>query len=328
MTTALLISNSSDVHTDLLVRAARERTLPFFRLNTDHFRRDGGIRLLFGRGDAAGTLRYRDKAVDLEAVTLIVYRRPQRAYENDSSAPIWTTWIVDQEWKRVEETLSVMATAAVVNRVGPSAVARNKLAQLVHAGRVGLDVPRSLVTTEQTEATSFAADYGRVVTKGISASYVLDGEIVRTGFTRLVEHADLDMHDPTGCPILLQEHVPPAAVWRIAAVGEATFGVRYTGAALKEVTDARLVHQDLHGEPCDVPQQVARGLRELCHSLGILFCSADFVETADGRLVFLDLNPDGQWAWLQLEFDLPIADQIIGLAFGDDRREGGNDLST
>jgi hypothetical protein len=40
---------------------------------------------------------------------------------------------------------------------------------------------------------------------------------------------------------------------------------------------------------------------ELVRSLGLRFCSADLVLTPDGRHVFLDLNPNGQWLWLELE---------------------------
>jgi hypothetical protein len=56
--------------------------------------------------------------------------------------------------------------------------------------------------------------------------------------------------------------------------------------------------------PYDLPEDVRRALLEMVRGLGLRFCSADLVLTPDGRHVFLDLNPNGQWLWLELEAGL------------------------
>jgi hypothetical protein len=66
-------------------------------------------------------------------------------------------------------------------------------------------------------------------------------------------------------------------------------------------------------EPYDLPQDVRGALLEMVSGLGLRFCSADLVLTPDGRHVFLDLNPNGQWLWLELEAGLPLSAAMAGL---------------
>ena len=52
--------------------------------------------------------------------------------------------------------------------------------------------------------------------------------------------------------------------------------------------------------------------------LGLLYGAIDLVETPDGRHVFLELNPSGEFFWLEQQPGLPIsaalADILLGLA--------------
>lgn len=312
---ALFVSNTGDVHTDLLVRAAREQGIAFFRLNTDDFRRRGTLSLRIDRDWSSGALGIRGKQIALQDVGLTVYRRPLRAYAASEGLAPWVPDLVDREWKAVEEALAIVAECRVLNSIAGSAMARNKLVQLGYARRHGLSIPTTLVSTDQDEFTAFLRHHSAVITKGISASYVLDQEVVRSGFTQAVDPSS--DFDPTGCPTLLQARIRAVAVWRIVVVADASFAVRYTGPALTQVCDSRQVHPDLKGEVRSAPHEVAVALGAMCRSLGISFCSADFVESPNGELVFVDLNPDGQWAWLQIDFDLPIAAAIVAMTSGE-----------
>lgn len=313
MAHVLLISNTGDIHTDLLVDACAKAGLECFRLNTDHYRRRGSLTWRVDTGDA--TLAIDGHDCCLGRVGLIVYRRPIRAYDKATAFPQWQRRLLDDEWKAVELAFSTAPCATVVNPVDASALARNKLIQLQFAKRAGLRIPATLISTANKDLATFASNFG-TITKGIDASYAMDGESVRTGFTKRVTVEDLGSYDSTGCPTLLQELIRPQAVWRVVAVGHRLFSVRYVGESLCSEADSRLLQERLSGAPTTVPEDVAVGMRNLCGSLAINFASSDFVEDTSGRLYFVDLNPDGQWAWLQDEFGLGVADAVIQLHSG------------
>jgi glutathione synthase/RimK-type ligase-like ATP-grasp enzyme len=41
------------------------------------------------------------------------------------------------------------------------------------------------------------------------------------------------------------------------------------------------------------------------------FGAIDIIKKLNGEYVFLEINPNGQWAWLETELDLKISDEII-----------------
>jgi hypothetical protein len=49
------------------------------------------------------------------------------------------------------------------------------------------------------------------------------------------------------------------------------------------------------------------------NSFGINFASIDLIVTPSGEFVFLDLNPNGQWLWLEVELGLPLVAAMADL---------------
>jgi glutathione synthase/RimK-type ligase-like ATP-grasp enzyme len=56
--------------------------------------------------------------------------------------------------------------------------------------------------------------------------------------------------------------------------------------------------------------KLAARLRDLMCALGLTFGALDLIRTPDGRYVFLEVNPNGQWLWLEDRLDFPISRRI------------------
>ena len=54
-------------------------------------------------------------------------------------------------------------------------------------------------------------------------------------------------------------------------------------------------------------------LHRLMRSFEINFASIDMILTPKGEFVFLDLNPNGQWLWLEEELGLPLVASMADL---------------
>jgi len=81
--------------------------------------------------------------------------------------------------------------------------------------------------------------------------------------------------------------------------------------------DWRSAHDRLGYSPVDVPAPVADAVRRLMSALDLRFAAPDFVVSPDGEWHFIgDLNPNGQWAWIEQHTGLPIAaalaDELLG----------------
>ena len=54
----------------------------------------------------------------------------------------------------------------------------------------------------------------------------------------------------------------------------------------------------------------------MLYDLGLVYGAFDFIRTPDDDLVFLEVNPTGEWAWLEDQLGFPMRDAFIHLFYG------------
>ena len=59
-----------------------------------------------------------------------------------------------------------------------------------------------------------------------------------------------------------------------------------------------------------LPPSIEGKLVALCRGLGLSYGAIDLIVTPEGEHVFLELNPAGQWHWIEQLTGLPISDAI------------------
>jgi len=70
-------------------------------------------------------------------------------------------------------------------------------------------------------------------------------------------------------------------------------------------------HPDLEHEAISLPDEVAEQCRELVRRMNLRYGAIDLVCDRDGKLWFLEINPNGQWAWIENQTGYPIATAIV-----------------
>ena len=60
--------------------------------------------------------------------------------------------------------------------------------------------------------------------------------------------------------------------------------------------------------PHVLPAEMQAKCIKLLQTFGLFYGAIDLIRTADGTYVFLEVNPFGQWAWVQDLCGLPIAE--------------------
>lgn len=176
----------------------------------------------------------------------------------------------------------------------------NKLEVLQLAASLGLDIPDTLVTTSVDELRDFVRKHGEVVTKAAGEILLLplDGTLF-SSYTEVVPSDFLgDNPWKGGFPSLFQERLAKKYEVRIFYLegrfySMAMFTQRKTET---QVDFRRYTYKD--PARC-VPYKLAADVEEKLHALmGALKLetgSIDMVQTKDSRLVFLEVNPVGQF---------------------------------
>ena len=109
----------------------------------------------------------------------------------------------------------------------------------------------------------------------------------------------------------LQEWVPKHHDVRVTVVGQEVFAVVIdVQGSDAGIVDWRADYASHRYHPTSIPDEVRRGLTAMLERLGLSFGVIDFVVRIDGAWVFLELNPNGQWGWIEEATDLPISSSI------------------
>ncbi|WP_249026904.1 hypothetical protein [Amycolatopsis lexingtonensis] len=114
-----------------------------------------------------------------------------------------------------------------------------------------------------------------------------------------------------------QQRVPKVRDVRATVVGGRVFAASILSPDAGPI-DWRTNYSALRYEPVSLPSSVEAALLALLDRLGLVFAAADFVVAADGQHHFVDLNPSGQWGWIQEATGLPIAAALAAHLTGED----------
>ena len=118
--------------------------------------------------------------------------------------------------------------------------------------------------------------------------------------TRITER-DLAMLDTVRfAPGLFQEYVPKRIELRVTVIGDEVFTAELHSQTFDEARDDwRTFEQDIPIYEHQLPDKIAAQCIDLTRSYGLNYSTSDFIVTPDGRYVFLEMNPNGQYLWVE-----------------------------
>lgn len=191
-----------------------------------------------------------------------------------------------------------------VNDPARDQVAHHKAYQLRVAQDVGLPVPDTLITNDPDAARAFADAHGyrNVVYKAFSATEADWRE------TRLLRPEELDLLDQVRfAPVIFQGYVKAVYDLRVTVVGGDIFAAAIHSQETEYPVDCRMDIGNARFEPVTLPAGVEDLLHRLMARLGLVYGAIDMRRTPDDNYVFLEINPAGQWLFVEEATELPIA---------------------
>jgi glutathione synthase/RimK-type ligase-like ATP-grasp enzyme len=232
----------------------------------------------------------------------------------------WMESLAEWECSRALDSIFRAMPALWVNPPAKEREALLKLQQLDIARRCGLKVPDTLVTNDPEAAEKFYSKHkGQVVYKLIdeaSFRFFPTYEVVTGMPTLPVREADLEHFSQVELSLhLFQNRVDKVADIRVTAVSDKLFPVEILSQEGRGKLDFRLdysVPMNVHKLPDEVSERCLSVLR----ALGLTFGAFDLCLDRSGEYVFLEVNPSGQWMWMERKLGLPISLHLARLLAG------------
>jgi len=306
----LLVTNRRDITMDFVVAELQKRSLPYFRLNTE---------LLPQSRSAMGHTAMDDWTIELEGreisggdITAAYFRRPGAPQAPALVEDKGERSYIEAEWSSFLKSLYFRLEGRWFSDPTQIFLAEDKPRQLIVAHQLGFNIPSTAVTNRLKSAESLTAE-GRAIGKPLRQA-VLPGSLEKVMFTsRLQPLTAEDEPALSLAPLIIQAEVLKKYDVRVTVVGSHVFATAIWSQEKDEtqVDWRRGSHPDLKHEAIRLPDEVAEQCRELVRRMNLRYGAIDLVCDRDGKLWFLEINPNGQWAWIENQTGYTIAAAIV-----------------
>lgn len=329
----LVITGSDEPNVQRVIPLLRARGVTVARMDTDTFLQDTEISFLSTKNaDELILRRSEGKKLSISEVQSVWYRRPptpkarpdtdpryKEFVENESGKFLWSLWSVskfpDLLWVNHPLTLKLLEY--------------NKLYQLRAAAKAGFLIPETLVTNSESEAVQFCEKWGgRVALKTFGGNNLKDADgddlvIYTQGITKreLLEHSN----DMKYAPVMLENYIPKKVELRVTVVGDSIFacGIHSQDSPRTKDDWRKYDFPNVKHEVFPLPQDIREKLLHFMKLIDISFGAIDMVLTPNDDFVFLEVNPSGQWGWIEAITGMPISEAIADL-LANPKRKGGS----
>lgn len=311
----LLISHARDEHIAPVLEALTARGVEAYLFDTADYPQSLGLSIgEHGSAPDDVIVHHDGQLIDLGGIGAAWWRRPM-PLEIDPAV------VGEDRIFAFGEASSLLASCwsclecAWINPPQADEVAGRKAHQLRVARSVGLVVPRTLMTSDPSAARSFIA--GSVSGGTIYKTFTATERIWRE--TRLLRPEEADsLDDLTLAPVIFQDCVPGNIDLRIIVVGQQVFAASFKTPDGEYAYDYRLSIGRAEVNAWELPREITAQLLLLMKQLGLVYGAIDMRVTPDGQYVFLEVNPSGQWDFVEERTGQPIsqafADTLISLS--------------
>lgn len=324
----LILSDPIDVHVRLVEQRLREKGAKVARFDLGEVPRQAGVSAWVADGEPVRVGARRERGdLDLSAVEAVWFRRVGHGVKPDPRMSE-----EDRDWAKRESTAflySLAVTLADRFCVNPivNALATDwgngKVSQLEVARRHGLSIPRTLISNDPDEAREFArscaagAIYKPFLAPTRSEDAPDGSKRWQSIFTTKLTEAHLSKLDGVRfAPCIFQELIPKKLELRVTVMGDKVFATEiHSQVHEKSSVDFR-AHYNLGQTPYathELPPRVKEQLLAIQRDLGLVFGAYDLILTPDGRYVFLEVNQQGQFLWLEEQTGQPLLENFCEL---------------
>ncbi|WP_157692239.1 hypothetical protein [Burkholderia pseudomallei] len=241
-------------------------------------------------------------------------QKPPFLVESSSAVDYYDQQFAFREWLPALDYLSMLyEDSRWVNRRSANTLASNKIHQLSVAVHVGFKIPRTLFSNNAQAVMKFVSSFdGTHYIHKTIMPYVAPDR--RQKYTSLIDKnlIESNFNELEVCPGIFQQHIDPKFELRITVIGNEFFATKILKKNRSEPDWRREIFDDIY-EPFDLDESFKRKLQELNEAFGLTYGAYDFIVDKNGDIFFIEVNPTGQWLWIEEKIGLPISRAVAKL---------------
>lgn len=301
----LIISSKDDLHTRTVEKELNLLKQDYQVVDLSEFPQDMQLKMNYSeRNEQNFSLKLKNNTqINFEDQINIWWRRPQpfkihsdisnQSYFNfaygectESFRGLWQS--VDAFW---------------INNPVNDDMAQRKPYQLKIAQNLGLNIPKTLITNDPMKTMEFvdSLGYGNVIYKSFSATMQAwrETRILKKEEMKLIENVKF-------APVIFQQYIDAIYDLRITIIGDQIFPAAIYSQETAYQIDFRMDVNNARIEVVKLPLEIENKLFKFMKRLGLVYGAIDMRLTPDNEYVFFEINPAGQWLFIEQETKQPI----------------------
>lgn len=292
----LIISSSFDLTSDYIINKYTESQ--FFRLNVDKF---SDYKFLINEDKIR--IKTDNWDIILTEIDAIYYRKPSLPDLNNVFEKEYHSFAHKEIFALIEGIVESYS-GKCLSKPSLLRVANNKIVQCSMAKRIGFKTPKSRITNSPKWAQENTATEN--IVKPISIGTINKSNSQLVVQTNIVDNK-IPMEALSYCPSYFQEFIRKDYDLRITIVGEKIFPVKIIST---DQVDWRSKNNSVKYEKALVPNDIILKCKQMLSDFNLSFGCFDFV-VKDEEYLFLEINANGQWAWIENELNIEISEAIM-----------------
>jgi hypothetical protein len=311
--TILIMTNSEDATSDYLEAYLRDAELHVMRFNTDVDL--CSTDLWFSK--SRQSVSWLSESLQPGDISAVIFRRPKPFQPLVDGDPHHVRHAADEWAEAWEGFLAQIPVPKWINHPSRNFSASHKMDQLIKAFDSGFRVPESLVTNNPEKALEFTrSQENGVVIKPLASGFIerSNPEEDTVIYTVELEKDSPLLQDLKACPVLFQEKIRKHLDVRVTVLDEKIIAIGLKGQDQDGAQRLDIRRNNMVGVeyiPLTVPDRIRDAIHGMMTRYELRFAALDFAIDDQGEWVFFEVNPNGQWAWLDLEGAAHIATTFV-----------------
>jgi glutathione synthase/RimK-type ligase-like ATP-grasp enzyme len=323
----LIVSDRHDTQIYTVTHYLDRWNAPYFQLNVSDFPLQTELCFSLGSGglDSATLILQDGRVVNCLSISAVWYRKPLMPRISSGLPPDQSELAFDECRHALLSWYTLLENRYWISDLQNIRRANDKLLQLREAVSIGFAVPTTIVTNNAQEAWEFyKQEQGNVIFKPISYSFLSsrrnvweEPTSIKNIFTTLLtNYSEEDFVVVNQCPCLFQSYVDKRYELRVTVVRDQVFAAKiHSQEREKAKHDWRRDLYSVEYSACKLPDNIAEQCVELVKRLGLQYGALDLIVTPDDEYVFLEINPSGQYGWIETRVGLRISEALATALF-------------
>jgi glutathione synthase/RimK-type ligase-like ATP-grasp enzyme len=311
----LIITNKDDITSDLIVNRLNKKEIEYYRFNTEELGLSVYVNFDFRKERYLLYDRKKGLEIDVNKIKSVYYRRPKLPNIEKTNLSSGIFSFVKNEYSFLLEGLyKLLQDKYWISPVYSIREAENKIFQIVLARELGFVVPDSLITSIPYKAGLFLKRHPDSIVKPIKSGFLDNEAGAKVIFTsRITKKNKRNIYKIEFCPTYFQNEIHKEYDIRVTVVGKKVFAARIDSQSFKETkTDWRKGENVLlKHEAIKLPYSIEKKCLALLKYFNLEFSAIDLILNKRGEYIFLEMNPNGQWAWIEKRLGFDISGEIL-----------------